>query len=83
MSKKQWPVKWSGKTWTTSVMGQEAVLTEDELRACYEAVPRGKDAMAAALGVKALSIRKADRALQLLRHEGLIAFGEGRRWVQI
>jgi len=62
---------WSGRyhdstTWT---------LTLEEVRAVLIAVP-DKPSMCAALGVSALTHRKMDRALQLLRKARLIAYCE-------
>lgn len=78
---KQWPTKWAGKSWKTLVGGKSVLLTEAELKAFYEAIPLGKDAMIAALGVPGLQSRKADRALSLLKAEKLIWFNpETRLW---
>ena len=72
----EWPPKWAGKTWR----GGDWTLSEPELRALYCAVPhRGN--MLFALGVSTLSARKADRAFQILRREGLIRYNRSvREW---
>lgn len=77
-----WPGKWKGHPgWTVREGCGPEMLTVDELLRLWRAVPQGRDAMTRALGVSHLSNRKADRALQLLRREGLVRFNrETRQW---
>ena len=60
---------WRGNPWT---------LTGEELRAFWEAVPDWAK-MLEAIGTNTLSDRKADRALQLLRKNGLIYYDKNDR----
>ncbi len=79
---KSWPKKLKGKSWTVGLRTPHPeTITEKSLRKFYEAVPKGSQEMCKALGVAALSSRKADRALQLLKKEGLIIYKEGE-WRQ-
>lgn len=57
-------------------------LEGEEVRKLHAAVAEGTAAMCAALGVDALSTRKADRALQLLRRAKLIKYDRAlRTWL--
>lgn len=67
---------WKGGTGTRTRFW---MLTAEELRAFYAAVPHGPEAMSFTLGVLSLSERKADRALQLLRKAGLIRYDHSTR----
>lgn len=58
--------------WSGGVGASAWVLSPEELRALYAAVPVGYDAMLASLRVARLSTRKASQALQLLRNAQLI-----------
>lgn len=83
-----WPAEWAGKTWRPN--GE--LLTEEHLRAAYEAIlraPKGVDprpGLLAAFGTPSLSHRRADRGLSLLKRAGLIdyqLFGGSFRWVAL
>ena len=63
--------------WTTT----DGPLTGDAVAALYRAVPAGRAAMCAALGVSSFTDRRADRALQLLRMAGLIVYSKG--WMHV
>ena len=58
-------------------------LTPDGLRSFYEAIQQGKSPSecAAVLGADALSDRRCDRALSLLKKASLVSFDrKDRRW---
>lgn len=59
--------------WST----QDGDFTAEQVRALLAAVPAGKAAMCAAMGVDFFTDRRADRALQLLRKAGLIRYVGG------
>lgn len=83
MPSKTWPEKWAGKEWKISQGKLTRYLTEERLRAFYNAIPAGKVTMCRILDVPGLQNRLADRALQLLRQEGLIWFNpETKLWEQ-
>ena len=69
-----WPSKWAGKTWTTS----DGDFSEHRLRLMLSAVPDSRAMWAAVVGTTA-SDRRVDRAMQLLRHAGLIVYVD-RQW---
>ena len=88
-----WPHIWFGRQWAGHTDARPWTLTEAELVRTWEALPRPDDqatpddikrAVCAVLGVSHMSSRKVDRALQLLRKEGLATcVGSPRRWQRV
>lgn len=87
----EWPKKWKDKKWSGDLSQPSYPsweLTEDELRKAFEALQKNcrgtkesrHRALCVALRVGLLSDRKADRALQLLRKEGLIRWTSKDGW---
>lgn len=78
----KWPDRWQGKTWRC---GDEPSLTEADLRAIWEAIPLGSDAIceAARAGHRGMSSRRVSIAMRLFKTLGVVRFA-GRRqgWVR-
>ena len=74
-----WPYP-DDKVWV--VQGEP--LTGAQLRAAYRGLAESRDRFLAALGVGAMSSRRADRALSLLKRAGLAYYDrETRAWAVV